>query len=331
MKYDTIIIKLKDSSEIIECQKKLFDIGFLWRSGTSNILYSDRNNIVIYVNISNKKLSRGNILELDSYIENGDILYLNVGKYIILDYNEWDKIYTIIRNNGLLPPSYRPKKIKRTFEKLNEGFDFYRNNDDISDLNLKYSIGEYVILKPDALKIHLEYINGIFGESQNTIDKISKQIGKKLKIKEIARHIFTDKFFLELTDENNITIYISINSVTKKPYYTKKKTNKRIIESLFSGESDFRVWCNTTEKSIKFEQLLYDWGWKWKSSFNIRFNVNDPMTFLFFFDIEKFDSYSFEKSDGLDLLKYPEDLSKIFNKFNKSPIYEPKNKNKRIL
>lgn len=330
MKYDTLAIKLKDSSEIIECQKRLFDIGCIWQSGNSDILYSSRNNIIIFVKIKSKILTMSSIddfyLFIDSYNSSSTI-----GKYLVLYFIEWDKIFTIIKNNGIVIPTYKPKKVKRTFEKLNESFDFYHNNDDLSDLGLNYSIGEYVILKPDVLKIYLDYIDGIFSESQYTMDKISKQIGKKLKIKGIAQHTSTGKIFLELIDEDNITIYISINSVTKKPYYTKKKKNKRIIESLFSDESDFRVWCNTTEKSIEFEQLLYDWGWKWNSDFNDRINVNVPMTFLFFFDIEKFDAYFHKISDGLDLLKYPEDLSKIYHRFNKIPIYKPKDKNKRIL
>ena len=110
-----------------------------------------------------------------------------------------------------------------------------------------------------------------------------------------------------------------------KPIYKPKGVNKRLLEStLFDDESTFRVWCDTTEKAKEFEQLLYDWGWKWDTFDNIRISVNSKLTFLFFFDRKKFDAYSYKIDDGLELLLYPDDYSIILNKFNKSPKYIPK-------
>jgi hypothetical protein len=177
---------------------------------------------------------------------------------------------------SVLKPNYRPKKFNRTlesFEKLNEtNYFFIKNNIEIDNFvtnkNIKqpkFKIGDTVILKWNALNIHLGRID--FQLQQPRIKWIENNINKSGIIKEIAYGEQGNIWFYEIEIEDNEDWLVeeAIESGLK-PNYNPKKFN-RTLES-FSDMYEYVVFKMNNEKESEYIQnYLFDLGYQWEYEF----------------------------------------------------------------
>jgi hypothetical protein len=260
----------------------------------------------------------------------------NVSK-TIYKLSDWNRVKNILlKGSDIIEPSYKPRKIDRTIESLNEST-YYSENDQLPLDNMpKYKIGEMVKLKENAYDL-------MESDSRWTIHPNQREFLKNYKGEPIK---ITEKFFTDSDtsdiDKKNIWwsrmsyrfdgVWI-LDELIQPPITTPNYSPRRFhrtVEGLDSRFIPMSIYCGTNESTLNCEKYLHDLGWSY----------NDGSTYILknhYSDIDSVTFFEFEtKTKTMNVARgyrrdevgkepiYPVDKSIINKLLGVTPSYKPR-------
>lgn len=230
--YSTIIPIVVYCPTVEDClnfERHIHGLGYIYRGNIANYIIRDRFN----------GMTGLTFFEFEKTDKT-----MNVRTGIRDDDTEKKFIYpkdkAIIDTYFGIKPTYTPRKIDRTLERsssverLDEAFNFLSNEDDLLkyDSRPKFTLGQKTRLKKDGLEIHLKNIFGRYGESDNTKEWITSQIGRTLTVIGFVHDPdWNNLWLVECKDEDGGTNYIQQDAlIPNTPTYLPRKMD-RTLES----------------------------------------------------------------------------------------------------
>ena len=189
----------------------------------------------------------------DIYYPDDLLIWVKSSDHDYVDSNTWYWSYKCLQSLKKLKPSYKPRKIDRTIESLNENYVFFKDNHLINKdyKPPKFKIGDDVVIKKNGYLTHKDNIS--YEESIGIIDRFKRNEGKKCKIEELAYELANNRWYCYITIEDSKEYIYEGALQLFAPSYEPRKIN-RILEGRGNNiiHSDYKY--NSIVIRVKIEE-----------------------------------------------------------------------------
>jgi hypothetical protein len=202
--------------------------------------------------------------------------------------NDLEVITKILESGKIIDvPSYKPRKIERTLENLNESFEFVSTEERLKNWPSKpnFQFGQMVTLKKNAVEIHLSKINGRYNETVDMIDWLKEYIGRMLIVTGFVNDPnWNNLWIVDCRDEFGSNHYVQQDALTSYyPSYAPRKIDRTTesVENKYYNQVIFKT-NNSEEYLYVLNYLFNNTSIAWfGSDRNLRQVTNDYPVYLF--------------------------------------------------